>query len=350
MIYNNPISYANDITPEMFAEAGRGEELRRAQGKLRRHPPHHAICTTRSAIATRFSPAWTTCCWKARSSGSTAGWRAAASLSREENQYFWELTRAGRWDEARAIYRWFTPLLHLDVSTKFVQYIKLVVQECGLGREWMRAPRLPLAGEERKRVLEVIHEGNRSRIAPSNLAGACSDAMSDPASSIPTPAASRRGWSSAAGRNSAAARWRSAARFSASEHDDFRRAVVNEPRGSDVLVGALLVEPTAPDCAAGVIFFNNVGCLAMCGHGTIGLVATLAHIGRIGPGEHRIETPVGVVTATLHEDGGFRWPTCRAGARRSGVTVEVPGHGTVTGDVAWGGNWFFLVEEPRAAA
>src|SRR5947207_2655088 len=85
-----------------------------------------------------------------------------------------------------------------------------------------------------------------------------------------------------------------------SEHDRFRSAVVNEPRGSDVLVGALLVEPSDRSCQAGVIFFNNVGYLGMCGHGTIGLVVTLAHLGRLRTGEHRIETPVGVVTATLH--------------------------------------------------
>jgi 4-hydroxyproline epimerase len=86
--------------------------------------------------------------------------------------------------------------------------------------------------------------------------------------------------------------------------DDFRSAVVCEPRGSDVLVGALLAEPADPSCVAGVIFFNNVGYLGMCGHGTIGLVVTLAHLGRIAPGEHRIETPVGVVTAWLHAAGG----------------------------------------------
>src|SRR5438093_9307750 len=86
-------------------------------------------------------------------------------------------------------------------------------------------------------------------------------------------------------------------------HDSFRSAVVNEPRGSDVLVGALLVGPSDKSCVAGVIFFNNVGFLGMCGHGTIGLVVTLAHLGRIQPGEHRIETPVGIVTATLHSNG-----------------------------------------------
>src|ERR1700687_6183403 len=84
-------------------------------------------------------------------------------------------------------------------------------------------------------------------------------------------------------------------------HDEFRSAVVNEPRGSDVMVGALLCNPVDPKCAAGVIFFNNVGYLGMCGHGTIGLVATLAYMKQIVPGQHRIETPVGTVSAVLHE-------------------------------------------------
>ena len=128
------------------------------------------------------------------------------------------------------------------------------------------------------------------------------------------------------------------------EHDDFRSAVVNEPRGSDVMVGALLCEPVDPTCAAGVIFFNNVGYLGMCGHGTIGLVATLSYMGRITPGEHRIETPVGTVSAILHDSGEVtvnNVPSYRSAAK---VVVEVPGFGPVCGDVAWGGNWFFLVE------
>ena len=133
------------------------------------------------------------------------------------------------------------------------------------------------------------------------------------------------------------------ARF-AHEFDGFRSAVVNEPRGSDVVVGALLVEPEDPACAAGVLFFNNVGCLGMCGHGTIGVVATLAHLGRVGPGEHRLETPVGVVTATLHGSGGVAVANVPAYRARRAATVEVPGVGPITGDVAWGGNWFFLVE------
>lgn len=128
-------------------------------------------------------------------------------------------------------------------------------------------------------------------------------------------------------------------------HDRFRSAVINEPRGSDVLVGALLVEPQDRSCACGVIFFNNVGYLSMCGHGTIGLVVTLAHLGRIKPGEHRIETPVGFVTATLHGNGEVSVTNVASHRKAKAVTVDVPGFGNITGDVAWGGNWFFLVSE-----
>ena len=129
------------------------------------------------------------------------------------------------------------------------------------------------------------------------------------------------------------------------KHDTFRSAVVNEPRGSDVMVGALLCEPSDPTCAAGVIFFNNVGYLGMCGHGTIGLVATLSFLKRIAPGEHRIETPVGIVTAILHPDGKVTVNNIASYRLASNVEVEVPGYGAVRGDVAWGGNWFFLVRE-----
>lgn len=127
--------------------------------------------------------------------------------------------------------------------------------------------------------------------------------------------------------------------------DAFRSAIVNEPRGSDVLVGALLVEPSDASCAAGVIFFNNVGYLGMCGHGTIGLVVTLAHLGRIRPGEHRIETPVGIVTATLHGTGDVSVVNIPSWRAHKSVAVNVPGLGTIEGDVAWGGNWFFLVQQ-----
>ena len=129
------------------------------------------------------------------------------------------------------------------------------------------------------------------------------------------------------------------------QHDGFRSAVVNEPRGSDVLVGALLVEPADKSCVAGVIYFNNVGVLGMCGHGTIGLVATLAHRGRIRAGSHRIETCVGVVTATLHGDGSVSVENVPSHRKVKGATVEVAGFGKVSGDVAWSGNWFYLVEQ-----
>jgi 4-hydroxyproline epimerase len=128
------------------------------------------------------------------------------------------------------------------------------------------------------------------------------------------------------------------------EHDTYRSAVVNEPRGSDVMVGALLCEPVDRTCAAGVVFFNNVGYLGMCGHGTIGLVATLSYLGRIKPGEHRIETPVGTVSAILHDNGEVTVNNVPSYRSATKVVVEVPGFGPVCGDVAWGGNWFFLVE------
>src|SRR5438132_5040712 len=116
--------------------------------------------------------------------------------------------------------------------------------------------------------------------------------------------------------------------------DAFRACVVNEPRGSDVLVGALLCEPHDPTCAAGVIFFNNVGVLGMCGHGTIGLVATLAHLGRVRPGAHRLDTPVGVVTATLHATGEVSVANVPSYRARKNAAVDVEGYGRVTGDVA----------------
>src|SRR5207249_3733396 len=128
-------------------------------------------------------------------------------------------------------------------------------------------------------------------------------------------------------------------------YDRFRSAVVNEPRGSGVLVGALLTEPGDTSCAAGVIFFNNVGYPGMCGHGAMGLVVTLAHLGRIAPGEHRIETPVGVVTARLHESGEVSVQNVPSYRLAKDVSVPVEGHGTVLGDIVWGGNWFFLVGE-----
>jgi len=129
------------------------------------------------------------------------------------------------------------------------------------------------------------------------------------------------------------------------QFDSFRSAIVNEPRGSDVTVGALLCPPADPVCTAGVIFFNNVGYLGMCGHGMIGLVATLKHMGRIEPGDHRLETPVGVVQARLHDTGEVTVTNVPSYRFAHDVRVDVSGHGPVVGDVAWGGNWFFLVED-----
>lgn len=129
-------------------------------------------------------------------------------------------------------------------------------------------------------------------------------------------------------------------------YDEFRSAVVNEPRGNDVLVGALLCPPVDATCATGVIFFNNVGFLGMCGHGTIGLVITLAHLGRIQPGPLRIETSVGGVEAMWHGGNAVSLLNVPSYRKAAVVTIDVPGHGPVTGDVAWGGNWFFLVKDP----
>ena len=130
-----------------------------------------------------------------------------------------------------------------------------------------------------------------------------------------------------------------------SQFDWFRSAVVNEPRGSDAVVGALLCAPVDPDATAGAIYFNNVGFLGMCGHGTIGLIASLAYLNRIGIGMHRIETPVGDVLASLDPAGSISIANVRSYRFRKAVSVEVSGYGTVYGDIAYGGNWFFLVGE-----
>jgi len=134
------------------------------------------------------------------------------------------------------------------------------------------------------------------------------------------------------------------------DHDDFRTTVLNEPRGADVIVGALLVEPADPTCQFGVIYFNNVGYLGMCGHGTIGLIASLAYLGKVQPGIIRVETPVGVVEATLHKNKAGEYPNkvsvknIPAYRHLTHVPVTVDGK-TIHGDVAWGGNWFFLCHD-----
>ena len=130
----------------------------------------------------------------------------------------------------------------------------------------------------------------------------------------------------------------------AREFERYRSAIINEPRGSDVIVGALLVEPHDKSCSVGVIYFNNVGVIGMCGHGTIGLMVTLAHMGRIKPGAHRIETPVGTVVATLEANGEVTVENVPSWRSHKAVGVDVDGK-VVKGDIAWGGNWFFLVQE-----
>ena len=131
--------------------------------------------------------------------------------------------------------------------------------------------------------------------------------------------------------------------------DGYRRATVCEPRASEVVVGAVLTPPVTADAVAGVIFFNNVGYLGMCGHGTIGVVATLAYMGRIGAGSCRIDTPVGTVACRYHDDGSVSVENVASYRHAAGVRVPLPNGGEAFGDVAWGGNWFFLTDAPTAA-
>ncbi len=162
MIYNNPLSYANDITPELFASLADEKKfvaLKESSGDVRRITDLRNTAGDRYAVFTGVDDL----ALEASVLG-IDGWVAGSGIAfPAENQYFWELTRKGQWEKAREIYRWFTPLLHLDTNTKFVQYIKLAVQERGLGSEWVRAPRLTLVGEERKRILKIIHDGIRNR-------------------------------------------------------------------------------------------------------------------------------------------------------------------------------------------
>ncbi|MCI0748597.1 MAG: dihydrodipicolinate synthase family protein [Verrucomicrobia subdivision 3 bacterium] len=162
MIYNNPISYGNDITPEMFAELATEKNfvaLKESSGNTRR------ITDIYNAVGDRYAMfvGVDDLVLEASILG-IDGWVAGVGLAfPRENQYFWDLTRRGEWDKARELYRWFTPLLHLDVHPKFVQYIKLAIQECGLGAEWVRAPRLPLAGTERNQILKIIRDAIANR-------------------------------------------------------------------------------------------------------------------------------------------------------------------------------------------
>jgi 4-hydroxy-tetrahydrodipicolinate synthase len=158
MIYNNPISYANEITPEMFAQLARVKNfvaIKESSGDTRRITDLRNLLGNRYALFTGVDDLLL----ESAVLG-IDGWVAGTGIAfPAQNQHLWDLIQAGDWENARAIYRWFTPLLHLDVHVKFVQYIKLCVQECGLGKEWTRAPRLPLVGAERKAVLKIIRDG-----------------------------------------------------------------------------------------------------------------------------------------------------------------------------------------------
>ena len=158
MIYNNPISYGNDLTPELFArlaDVPNFVALKESSGNTRR------ITDLRNTVGDRYA-IFTGVDDLVLESAVLGidGWVAGTGIAfPTHNQYLWELMQAGEWHKACEVYRWFTPLLHLDTHVKFVQYIKLCVQECGLGKEWTRAPRLPLTGAERKAVLKIIHDG-----------------------------------------------------------------------------------------------------------------------------------------------------------------------------------------------
>ena len=127
--------------------------------------------------------------------------------------------------------------------------------------------------------------------------------------------------------------------------DEYRRAILCEPRGSDVLVGAILCKPVDPSCIAGVIFFNNVGYLGMCGHGTIGLAVTLGHLGMITKGNHDLETPIGKINFTFDGLNTVSLENVPSYRLKKNVSINVEGVGMISGDVAWGGNWFFLVSD-----
>jgi dihydrodipicolinate synthase/N-acetylneuraminate lyase len=162
MIYNNPISYGNDITPPLFAKLAEVRNfvaLKESSGDTRRITDLHTTVGGRFAIFTGVD----NLVLESAILG-IDGWVAGTGIAfPAENQWLWELTRRGEWEQAREVYRWFTPLLHLDVHVHFVQYIKLALQECGLGAEWVRSPRLPIAGEERRRILAVIRRGIATR-------------------------------------------------------------------------------------------------------------------------------------------------------------------------------------------
>src|SRR4051812_15319589 len=162
IVYNNPVAYGVDITPRMFAELAEVKNLvaiKESSADVRRITDLINEVGDRYAIFTGVDDL----ALESIMLGAT-GWIAGlVNAFPSENQYLWELALAGKWEEAKAIYRWYMPLLHLDTHFKFVHYIKLAIQECGLGSETMRAPRLPLIGAEREAILKIIHDGIRNR-------------------------------------------------------------------------------------------------------------------------------------------------------------------------------------------
>lgn len=162
MLYNNPVGYTVDISAEQFVELSDIKNLiaiKESSANTRR------ITELRIAVGDRYSifVGVDDLILEASAVG-IDGWVAGSGIAfPRENQYFWELTRVGKWEEARKMYLWFYPLMKLDTHLKFVQYIKLAVQEAGLGCEWVREPRLPLVGQERERVLAIIHQGLKNR-------------------------------------------------------------------------------------------------------------------------------------------------------------------------------------------
>jgi 4-hydroxy-tetrahydrodipicolinate synthase len=160
--YNNPVAYTVDITPEMFAELADEKTLvaiKESSGNVRRITDLFNTVGNRYTIFTGVDDL----ALESVLLGAE-GWIAGVGLAfPRENQYLWELATSGQWEKARELYRWYTPLLHLDIPIKFVQYIKLAIQECGLGTEWVRAPRLPLEGREREDILQIIRKGIATR-------------------------------------------------------------------------------------------------------------------------------------------------------------------------------------------
>ena len=164
LCYNNPIGYGVDLTPPMFAELADEKTLvaiKESSGDVRRITDIYNAVGDRYAIFCGVDDLIVESVMLG-----AVGWVAGLGLAfPRENQYLWDLATSGQWEQARDIYRWYMPLLHLDTHIKFVQYIKLAIQECGLGAEWVRMPRLPIAGEERERVLAVIRKGIAARPA-----------------------------------------------------------------------------------------------------------------------------------------------------------------------------------------